>query len=101
MAASRALTLLFGLTIFASACLLFLVQPLAAKLLLPWFGGSAAVWVTCLLFFQAGLLLGYLYAHGLAKRLALRTQALLHGALLILSLAALPILPNATWQPQP
>jgi hypothetical protein len=94
-----ALPLLFGLTIFASACLLFLVQPLAAKLLLPWFGGSAAVWITCLLFFQAGLLLGYLYAHLLSNRLALKTQAFSHAALLTLSLAALPILPNAIWQP--
>jgi SAM-dependent methyltransferase len=92
--------LLFGLTIFAGACLLFLVQPLAAKLLLPWFGGSAAVWVTCLLFFQAGLLLGYLYAHGLSTRLALKTQVFSHAALLTLSLAALPILPNAVWQPR-
>ena len=101
MAASRALTLLFGLTIFASACLLFLVQPLAAKLLLPWFGGSAAVWITCLLFFQSGLLLGYLYSHALATRLRPKHQTLLHSALLLLSLAALPIFPNAIWQPHP
>jgi len=94
-------TLLFGVTIFASACLLFLVQPLAAKLVLPWFGGSAAVWVTCMLFFQAGLLLGYLYAHSLTTRLRPRAQTLLHTALLVLSLAALPILPNAFWQPRP
>lgn len=93
--------LLFGLTIFASACLLFLVQPLAAKLILPWFGGSAAVWITCLLFFQAGLLLGYLYAHGLAGRLGARAQAWAHRSLLVLSLSALPILPNAIWQPPP
>lgn len=96
-----ALTLLFGLTIFASACLLFLVQPLAARLILPWFGGSAAVWITCMLFFQAGLLLGYLYAHGLTNRLRPKSQVLLHAALLILSLAALPILPNPIWQPNP
>ncbi|HTU43872.1 MAG TPA: fused MFS/spermidine synthase [Bryobacteraceae bacterium] len=99
--ARASLPLLFGLTIFASACLLFLVQPLAARLLLPWFGGSAAVWITCLLFFQAGLLLGYLYAHGLTKRLPRKVQALLHAGLLTLSLAALPILPNAVWQPHP
>ncbi len=95
------LPLLFGLTIFASACLLFLVQPLAAKLLLPWFGGSAAVWITCLLFFQTGLLVGYLYAHILARRFPPKSQALLHSALLLLSLATLPILPNPIWQPHP
>jgi hypothetical protein len=95
------IALLFGLTIFASACLLFLVQPLASKLILPWFGGSAAVWITCMLFFQAGLLLGYLYAHALASRLSPKRQAALHSALLLLSLATLPILPNAMWQPHP
>lgn len=93
--------LLFGLTIFASACLLFLVQPLASKLILPWFGGSAAVWITCLLFFQAGLLLGYLYAHALVSRLRPKHQALLHAAFLLASLAALPILPNPMWLPYP
>lgn len=93
--------LLFGATIFASACLLFLVQPLASKLILPWFGGSAAVWIMCLLFFQAGLLLGYSYAHEVALRLAGRRQALLHSSLLLLSLLTLPILPNARWQPAP
>jgi len=98
-----ALPLLFGITIFGSACLLFLVQPLAAKLILPWFGGSAAVWIACLLFFQAGLLLGYLYAHALAARFSShsRIQVWIHRALLLLSLAALPIVPNAMWQPRP
>ena len=101
-ASSRApLRALFGITIFLSACLLFLVQPLIAKLILPWFGGSAAVWITCMLFFQAGLLLGYLYAHVLARGLQPRTQTMLHTALLALGLAALPILPNPIWQPRP
>ncbi len=84
-----------------SACLLFLVQPLASKLILPWFGGSAAVWITCMLFFQAGLLLGYVYAHELVSRLKPKHQALLHSMLLLLSFAALPILPNPIWQPHP
>ena len=53
---------LFALTIFVSAFLLFLVQPIVAKQILPWFGGSAAVWATCLVFFQTTLLLGYAYA---------------------------------------
>lgn len=93
--------LLFGITILCSACLLFLVQPLASKLILPWFGGSAAVWITCMLFFQTGLLLGYLYAHALARRFAPKRQAAIHAAMLLLSLAVLPILPNPMWQPKP
>jgi hypothetical protein len=93
--------LLFGITILCSACLLFLVQPLASKLILPWFGGSAAVWITCMLFFQTGLLLGYLYAHALARRFTPKRQAAIHCVLLLLSLAVLPILPNPMWQPKP
>ena len=61
---SRLPLFLYALTIFLSAFLLFQVQPIIAKIILPWFGGSAAVWTTCLLFFQMVLLLGYLYAHG-------------------------------------
>jgi SAM-dependent methyltransferase len=98
---NHALPLLFGCTILASACLLFLVQPLASKLILPWFGGSAAVWITCMLFFQSGLLLGYLYAHGLTKRFPPKHQALIHAVLLGISFLALPILPNVRWQPSP
>lgn len=97
---ARALPLLFGSTILASACLLFLVQPLASKLILPWFGGSAAVWITCMLFFQSGLVLGYVYAHGLITRVPAK-QSLIHGLMLGLSLLALPILPNARWEPAP
>ncbi len=92
---------LFGTTILWSACLLFLVQPLISKLILPWFGGSASVWITALLFFQAALLLGYAYAHALARKAGIKPQAIIHIALLILSLAWLPILPRAMWQPQP
>jgi hypothetical protein len=95
------LPVLFGITILASACLLFVVQPLAGKLILPWFGGSAAVWIACLLFFQGGLLLGYLYAHALVRRFAPKQQAMIHIALLALCLFTLPILPNARWQPIP
>jgi len=93
--------LLFGITILCSACLLFLVQPLVSKLILPWFGGSAAVWITCMLFFQTGLLLGYLYAHTLARRFTPKRQAMIHAGLMLLSLAVLPILPNPMWQPRP
>ncbi|MGC2662003.1 MAG: fused MFS/spermidine synthase [Bryobacteraceae bacterium] len=95
------LPVVFGSTILASACLLFLVQPLASKLILPWFGGSAAVWTTCMLFFQAGLLLGYLYAHGLVTSLHPKRQATVHTILLAASLLTLPILPNSRWQPSP
>lgn len=98
---TRLLPVLFGITIFVSACLLFLVQPLISKLILPWFGGSAAVWITCMLFFQAGLLLGYLYAHELSRRVPPRFQAAVHVVLLAGSLVLLPITPNAAWQPYP
>ncbi len=90
---------LFGLTIFLSAFLLFLVQPLLGKYILPWFGGTPAVWTTCMLFFQVLLLAGYAYAHCLAVRLTPRRQVLLHGILLAASLAALPILPSNWWKP--
>ena len=90
---------LFALTIFASAFLLFLVQPIIAKQILPWFGGSAAVWTTCLVFFQSALLAGYAYADVVVRRLSLRRQATLHGALLVASLFALPIVPGAIWKP--
>lgn len=85
---------LYGATIFLSAFLLFQVQPIIAKMILPWFGGSSAVWSTCMLFFQTVLLLGYLYAHWLHAQVGPRRQPLLHTVVLAASLAALPILPN-------
>src|ERR1043166_7011432 len=91
--------ILYALTILVSAFLLFQVQPVIAKIILPWFGGSAAVWTTCLLFFQMVLLLGYLYAHAVVRYLKPRTQMLVHGGLLLLSAAALPIYPRASWKP--
>lgn len=90
---------LFALTIFASAFLLFLVQPIIAKQILPWFGGSAAVWTTCLVFFQSALLAGYAYADVVTRRLSLRRQTMLHATLLLASLLALPIIPAASWKP--
>jgi SAM-dependent methyltransferase len=90
--------LLYAFTISLSAFLLFAVQPVIAKMILPWFGGTSAVWTTCMLFFQAVLLLGYLYAHWLHERLPSRKQAWLHIGLLAASLAALPILPNPAWK---
>jgi hypothetical protein len=89
--------LLYSLTIFLSAFLLFEVQPIIAKMILPWFGGSSAVWSTCMLFFQVVLLLGYLYAHGL-NQLAPRRQAIVHIGALVVSLISLPIIPTEAWK---
>ncbi len=91
--------LLHALTIFTGAFLLFLVQPLIGKYILPWFGGSPGVWTTCLLFFQTLLLGGYAYAHATSTWLAPRRQAWVHLALLALALATLPIAPGAEWKP--
>jgi SAM-dependent methyltransferase len=90
---------LFGTSIFVSAFLLFLVQPLIGKFILPWFGGTPAVWSTCLVFFQLALLAGYAYAHGSSARLAPRAQVAVHLAFLAVALALLPIAPSATWKP--
>lgn len=90
--------LFYTLTIFLSAFLLFVVQPIIAKTILPWFGGTSAVWSTCMLFFQLVLLLGYVYAHWLHKTLGARKQAIAHITLLAASLATLPILPNPAWK---
>jgi len=91
--------MLHAFTIFLSAFLLFQVQPIIAKMILPWFGGGAAVWTTCMLFFQLLLVGGYLYAHWTTRRLGARTQAIVHCALLALAAAALPIVPDAGWKP--
>lgn len=93
------MTLLYASTIFLSAFLLFQIQPIVGKMILPWFGGSAAVWSTCMLFFQLLLLLGYLYAHLTVRHLHPRRQAMLHILLLAASLALLPIVPDASWKP--
>lgn len=90
--------LFYTLTIFLSAFLLFEVQPIIAKTILPWFGGTSAVWSTCMLFFQVVLLLGYLYAHWLNRTLKPRSQAITHMAILAASLATLPIVPNSAWK---
>ncbi len=91
--------ILYAVAIFFSAFLLFQVQPLIAKIILPWFGGSAAVWSAAMLFFQLVLLAGYAYAHILIRHLRAKSQAAVHIALLAISCALLPILPSATWQP--
>ncbi len=90
---------LYALTIFTSAFLLFLVQPIIAKQILPWFGGSAAVWTTCLVFFQVLLLAGYAYSDWTTRKLTARTQVVLHVVFLAASLASLPIIADAGWKP--
>ena len=84
------MSLLFACALFVGAFLLFWVQPLVGKALLPLLGGTPAVWNTCMLFFQALLLAGYAYAHALTRWLPARAQGLLHGALLLLAALALP-----------
>jgi SAM-dependent methyltransferase len=82
---------LFSATLFLSAFLLFLFQPMVGKMLLPWLGGTAGVWTTCVLFFQAMLLAGYIYAHVLSRIPDTRKQALIHGVVLLFPFAFLPI----------
>ena len=84
---------LYGATLFLGAFLLFLLEPLFAKRILPWFGGSSSVWTTCLVFFQVTLLLGYLYADLLAQKLGREKQAWVHVLLLLACLPFLPIAP--------
>lgn len=91
--------LIFGLTILTGSFLLFLVQPLIAKFILPWFGGTPAVWTTCMLFFQLGLLGGYAYTHLSIRKLEPRRQVLLHAALIGMALLLLPITPGDQWKP--
>lgn len=90
---------LFSLAALTSAFLLFWVEPLFAKLVLPLLGGSPAVWNTCLMFFQAMLLLGYLYAHVTSRYLNSRRQALTHVGLLALALLSLPVAIPGGWTP--
>jgi spermidine synthase len=94
----RAGILPYAGTIFLSAFLLFLVQPIIAKQILPWFGGASSVWTTCLVFFQSALLAGYAYADA-TTRLGARRQTLLHISLLLVSLATLPIIAADSWKP--
>ena len=100
--------MLFALTIGLGAFLLFLVQPMAGKCLLPWFGATPAVWTTCLLFFQVVLLGGYAWAHLVGTRLRIRAQAVAHGGLLLLSIGLMawqgcawssPLLPDTSLRP--
>ena len=90
--------LVYAVTIFLSAFLLFQVQPLIAKFILPWFGGSAAVWSAALLFFQLVLLAGYFYAYIVIRYLKPKQQFWVHAGLLVISLATLPIIPSPVFK---
>jgi spermidine synthase len=91
--------IVYAVTIFTGAFLLFQVQPLIGKYILPWFGGGPGVWTTCMLFFQVLLLGGYAYAHVTSQRLKPRAQAIVHLVLLAAALALLPITPKDSWKP--
>src|SRR5712664_3845529 len=99
--------LVYAATIFTGAFLLFQIEPLLARYILPWFGGTTAVWITCMMFFQLLLVVGYGYSHAIATRLRLRSQTITHIALvtvcllLMLTLAFVwnsPITPGANWK---
>jgi hypothetical protein len=94
-----AVVALFSLTVFVSAALLFIVQPMFAKMALPLLGGTPAVWNTCMVFFQAVLLIGYGYAHATPALLGLRRQAALHLALFLTTFIALPLAVPTGWSP--
>lgn len=92
--------IIYALTILLSAFFLFQVQPLIGKYILPWFGGTPAVWTTCMLFFQVVLLFGYAYAHLVSSRLKTKAQSWVHIGLLLTSLVFLPIAPAPDiWKP--
>jgi hypothetical protein len=90
---------LYSLTVFLSAFLLFQVEPLIARLILPWFGGTAGVWSACMLVFQVLLFCGYAYAHFIIIRLSPRWQAVVHVLVLAAACATLPILPSEARRP--
>ncbi len=90
---------LFSIIMVLAGFLLFQVQPLMAKFILPWFGGSASTWTVCILFFQAALLIGYAYAYGVTRPLTIRHQAILQMGIVMLALFFLPITPSEAMKP--
>ena len=90
----------YATTIFLSAWLLFAIQPMIGKYLLPWFGGGAGVWTIVLLFFQLALLAGYAYSHWLTRLVSMGTQFKIHLSLLCASLFFLPVIPGDNWKPE-
>jgi hypothetical protein len=91
--------IVYAVAVTLGACLLFLVQPLIAKIILPWFGGTSAVWSAALVFFQMCVLVGYSYAHWLCRSVQPRMQGVIHAALLVVGCALMPILPSTEWRP--
>ncbi|MFN9720032.1 MAG: hypothetical protein ACK58L_15140, partial [Planctomycetota bacterium] len=96
---SDGLVALFSTTVFLSAFLLFQVQPMMGKAILPWFGGTPGVWTTCMLVFQFLLCAGYLYSHLLTSRISRRKQLSIHCTLLIVSVVLLRLRPEESWKP--
>src|SRR5256885_16724064 len=96
----RALAFTYAATIFVSAFLLFQIQPMISKAILPWFGGTPAVWTICLLFFQSLLFAGYAYAHFTNHAFRPRQQAAVHVFVIIVALALLRVLPGENLQPR-
>src|SRR5580692_8094280 len=97
---SAILAAAYAFTIFLSAFLLFQVQPLIGKFILPWFGGTPAVWTTCLLFFQTVLFAGYAYAHASEHYFRPRARTVVHLMLIGGALLSLPITPTDWWKPE-
>ena len=83
-----------------SAFLVFQIQPVISKMILPWFGGGPAVWTSCMMFFQIMLLAGYAYAYSINRFLSLRAQVICHMVLVLACLLFLPIIPDEAWKPQ-
>ncbi|HIF95807.1 MAG TPA: ferrichrome ABC transporter permease [Myxococcales bacterium] len=93
--------LLFSVAIFCGAFLIFLVQPMVAKRILPWFGGGPGVWMLCLMFYQSTLFMGYAYAHALVRFARPTVQLGIHALVFAASFALLPVLPGDGWKPGP
>ncbi|HET6881842.1 MAG TPA: hypothetical protein VFI31_16880, partial [Pirellulales bacterium] len=94
------MSILFALTIFAAAALLFLLEPMVGKMLLPTFGGAPAVWNVCLAFFQVVLLAAYAYAHWLTRAASLRAQLAVHLVVVALPWVVLPLAESHNWAPR-
>src|SRR5262245_8710961 len=99
-APKRGLAFVYAATIFISAFLLFQIQPMISKAILPWFGGTSTTWTVCLLFFQSLLFAGYAYAHFTNAWLRPGQQVMLHIVVILAALALLNVLPDARWQPR-
>jgi len=97
MSPRQATSLVFSATMALAGFLLFQVQPLLAKYLLPWFGGTASTWLVCLLFFQLALLVGYAHAYAVTLPFPVSRQAQIQLAILAASLLLLPITPADSW----